>query len=586
VFFIAILFSCAGHMNINDDSHAQNRKWKTSREYNPVKMNQVGYLPEEEKFVYSSASSWRFLIKVADSGEEVYSGPMIYMGLDDDTEMDIYAGDFTDFRDKGRYKLEVAGVGESSPFSIAEGIYDDALYLSSRFFYLQRSGTDIHINDAQNSIIERGHTKTAYLWDDSSVGRDVSGGWYDAGDFGRYIPTAAFSINQLLYAFTLNPGVHTDGFLNIPESGNGIPDLIDEIEWELTWMLRMQREDGAVYHKVTTRDYPEMGTVPSQDNQELFLFGPTSSDTAYFTAAMARAAGVIKPFDTDFSESCREAALKSYAWLKAHPDQYPAGGFRNPPSFRYPMQGGYDFSGSEDHSRMWAASEIYALTDDEEALDDFTGLFEKSGVSGSFRKMDWSDPYGMALNAYLEAAENRGSFYRVVLENFREQADLIVKVSEKSLFHTSLKGRSGDFAYVWGSNQCVSANGLELLMAYKLFNDDKYLKTAWYQLQYLLGSNGLSRIFLSGIGSNPPENPHHNLSIHLNRAIPGIVTEGPNGASGEGSGGDRVLKNLWKSGTPAALCYADKSESWATNEPTIDANASFTALISYFAGER
>jgi len=584
---IALIVSCAGDKRGNiSEVNSQSDAWKTVSAYKAVKMNQIGYLPAEEKIVYSSAVSWKFLIRDTDSGEEVYSGTMRYMGPDDDTGMDIYTGDFTDFRDRGRYILEVAEVGESYPFSIAEGIYDEAVYLSSRFFYLQRSGTDIVFDDDEGTIIERGHTEGAKLWSDSSVIKDVSGGWYDAGDYGRYIPTAAFSVNQLLYAFALNPEIHADGTLNIPESGNRIPDLIDEIEWELSWMLKMQREDGAVYHKVTTRDYPEMGTAPSQDKQELFLFGPTSNDTAYFTAAMAGAARLIEPYDSYFAESCRKAALKSYTWLKENPGQYPAGGFHNPSNSKYPMQGGYDFFGSEDHSRMWAASEIYALTKNKNALDDFTDLFHKSRVVGSFQKMDWSDPYEMALNAYLEAAENRGSFYCEVLENFREQADCIVRISGFSQFHTSLKGRSGDFAYVWGSNQVVSANGLELLMAYKLFNDNKYLKTARYQLQYLLGSNGLSRIFLSGVGTNHPVNPHHNLSIHLGRTIPGIVTEGPNGASGEGSGGDQVLKKLWKAGIPAALCYADNSDSWATNEPTLDANASFTALISYFAGER
>ncbi len=546
-------------------------------------MNQIGYLPSEEKIVYSSEAAWKFIIRNSLSGEEVYSGTMGYSGLDDDTGMDIYVGDFTDFKESGSYILETEGVGESYPFSIGERVYNDALTLAARFFYLQRSGIDITMDDKNSTVTEKGHLQDAVLWDAQAVKKDVHGGWYDAGDFGRYIPTAAFSVNQLLYAFSINPQFHTDGSLDIPESGNGIPDLLDEIKWELSWMLKMQTDEGSVYHKVTTLDYPEMGTVPADNSEPLFIFGPTSSDTAYFTAALARGALILEPYDKDFAYRCRTAALKSYNWLKENPNQFPPGGFQNPLKSKYPMQGGYDFIGSEDHVRMWAAAEIFALAGEDEVLNDFEKLFRKSKVNGDFVKMDWSEPYGLALFAYLNTADTKGVLYKEVLENFKKQADLIVDVSQQSLFHTALRGRSGDFAYVWGSNQVVSANGLELLMAYALFKNQIYLRTAYRQLQYLLGSNGLSKIFLSGIGGNPVEYPHHNLSIHLKQAVGGIVGEGPNGAVEEGSGGDMVLSKLWNKGVPPALCYEDNSESWATNEPTIDANASFTALLSYFA---
>jgi len=558
---------------------------KRLNECNPIKINQIGYLPEEKKELISSEAALKYIIRDSESGDEVFSGSMRYSGFDDDTDMEIYSGDFSDFQDNGRFLAEVVGVGMSYPFTIDNRVYDDALKLSSRFFYLQRSGTVIRLNDKNDTSVPGGHFKKASEWKNPSVHRDVSGGWYDAGDFGRYIPTGAFSVNQLLYAYTMNPDVHKDGSLDIPEFNNGIPDLLDEIKWELSWMLKMQKDNGAVYHKVTTRDYPEMGTIPSEDENPLFLFGPTSSDTAYFTGAMARSSMILGPWDPSFAERCREAALRSYAWLKNNPDQYPPGGFQNPPPSKYPMQGGYDFFGSEDHARMWAASEIFSLTGNEDALEDFQKLFRKSQVNDDFIKMDWSDPYGMALYAYLSSSssENKGTFYVEVFDNFIKQADQIVEIAEESLFHTALKGRSGSFAYVWGSNQVVSANGLELLMAYSLTENPIYLESAYNQIQYLLGCNGLSKIYLSGIGTDPVKYPHHNLSIHLESAIPGIVGEGPNGAAQAGSGGDVQLKKLWRKDTPPALCYVDSSESYATNEPTIDANASFTALLSYFA---
>lgn len=554
----------------------------TDSKLNPIKLNQIGYKPYGEKLFFSSSAAWKFNIKKATTKELVYSGPMEFVDTDVDTGMEIYGGDFTAFTDSGKYYIEVVGVGESYSFEIKERIYENVLYLTSRFFYLQRSGIDIVLDSFDGEIIKKGHSGIAVLWDNHSIKKDITGGWYDAGDFGRYIPTGAFSVNQLLYAFEFNPDFFKDGSLNIPESGNGIPDLLDESRWELSWMLKMQAGDGSVYHKITTKNYPELGSLPLHDTQQLYVFEPTSSDTAYFTAVMARAATVFEPYDQNFSDECKEAALKSYNWLSEHPDQLPAGGFQNPSQSKFPMQGGYDFIGSEDHSRMWAYAEIYRMNHDKRAYDGFVYLFGRSGNGTGFIKIDWADPYGLALYAFLDSLDNHDPLYEDVLAVFKEQADKIVAVSKRSVFHVGLDGAEGSFAYVWGSNQVVSSNGLELIMAYNLFGEDIYLQTAEHQIQYIMGRNGLSKCFIAGAGSDPVLYPHHNLSMYLGTAIPGIIGEGPHGAVEDGSGGDMVLENLWKDKTPPALCYKDSFDSWATNEPTIDANASFVALLSYF----
>ena len=585
---------------ISKEQLAQNSRSKKSGGLNPVKINQLGYEPEGIKYIYTSAAAWKFNIIDNNSGEIVYSGSMEYLGYDKDTEMDVYRGDFSDFTETGEYSAEAVGLGKSSVFKIKDGIFAEAAKLSSRFYYFQRSGTDIIMPDGR--VIKKGHTQPAVLWNKRNVKKNVSGGWYDAGDYGRYIPTAAFSVMQLMYAENFNPDLFTDGFLNIPESGNGVSDLLDEIKWELEWMLKMQRDDGAVHHKVTTKDYPEMGLPPSEDKQQLYLFSPTTSDTAYFTAVMARAASVYKNTDTAFADKCTQAAEKSWQFLMEHPEQIPRGGFKNPPPSQFPMQGGYDFSGNEKHSRMWAAAEMYALNRSQSALEKFKNLYSASNLKGNFIKTDWADPYNMALYAYLNSAsetqEKNTSLYNTVLNDFLHQADSIAEVSKESLFRTALKGREGAFAYIWGSNQVVSANGVHLAAAYNLTGKNIYREAAYQQAQYLMGCNGLSKLFLSvpeemaensinpdsGTetgGFDPVRNPHHNLSMYLGYAVPGIVGEGPNGAVKEGSGDDPVLNRLWKDKTPAALCYKDDSESWATNEPTIDANASFTALMAF-----
>ncbi len=576
VSFFAGIFGLVSVRGINADSTVV----KASL-YNPVMINQLGYTVTGRKVFYSSKPARKFIIRNEENGEIVFSGPMVYEGFDTDTGMDIRLGDFSVFHTPGKYFVEVIGAGKSSPFEIKDDVYNKALILTSRFFYHQRSGIDTLCDDGQ-TVIKKGHIAEAFLWGDNRERKNVSGGWYDAGDYGRYMPTASFSVSMLLYAYEFNPDFFKDGALGLPESGNGIPDLLDEIEWELSWMLKMQTKTGSVYHKVTTMEYPEMGTLPAEDTAPLYLFGPTSVDTAYFSAVMARSARVLERNDSEFARKCRVAALKSCNWLLANPNQIPSGGFHNPPPSVYPMQGGYDFSGSENDARMWAAAELYRLTGKENMFDTFKALYKSGGHKTIFKKMDWSDPYAFALYTFLSGSDKSLPLYKQVYDDFINQTDKIMAVSKKSLLYTSLAGREGPFAYVWGSNEVVSANGVELIMAYKLTGDERYLMTAENQLHYLLGCNGLSKIFLSGIGSNPVKHPHHNLSIYCGRAVSGIVGEGPDGAVDEGSGGDMILNRLWENKIPAALCYADNEESWATNEPTIDANAAFTALLSWF----
>ncbi len=545
--------------------------------------SQTGYRPADPKRFVTSSPVQAFSIVDDATGKTVYNGQTTRWGYDEDSDQTLYWGNFDALTTPGRYRIVIPDVGESAPFDIGPDVFAQPLNMAARAFYLHRSGTAIEDTAVSGWSHAAGHLQPAILWEDRSIARDVYGGWYDAGDFGRYMPTGAFSTSQLLYAYRANPDFFADGVLQIPESGNGTPDLLDEIRWELEWMQRMQGDDGAVYHKVTTRDYPDYGIMPDADTGQLYLFGPTSADTAYFAAVMAQAAPYYEAYDPAFAAACLAAAENAWAWLAAHPEQVPEGGFQNPPVSEFPMQGGYDFYGNEAGHRLWAAAQLFNTTGDPRYAEAFAELLLQAADEKTVHTMSWADSYALGLFAFLTAQETDPSVWQQAADIFKREADAILNVTLQSGYEVALHGRSGDFAYVWGSNQVALANGLYLMLANELFPDERYVHAARAQVQYILGLNPLGKMYFTGLGANPALHPHHTMSFGLQQAMPGLVGEGANGAVEFGSGGDAVLEALWAANTPAALCYADNWESWATNEPTIDANASFVALASYFA---
>jgi endoglucanase len=542
----------------------------------PIQLSQIGYRPQDAKIFYSTQPVTDFAIVDDATGDEVFNGVASEWGSDPDAGATIYRGDFTALQAEGDYRVVVPDVADSYPFSISERPYDAPLLLAIRALYLQRSG--MTVDDAANSglTLDAGHTEEAVLWDDHNVTLDVSGGWYDAGDFGRYLPTQTFAVNQLVYAFTANPDVFADGSLNIPESGNGVPDLLDEIRYSTDWLLKMQREDGAVHHKVTTRSFPTYGTLPAEDTAQLFVFDVTSEDTAYFAGAMAQASRAFRPYDEAYADTLLAAAQHAWAWLEAHPEQYPAGGFQNPPVSEYPMQGGYDFVGDLVTPRLFASAELLKATGDSKYDEAFTAAFKELTA----HSMSWANFYPMALYAYLTSENTNAATHAAVEAVFRADAADIADVIQSTGYNVALQHDRDGYQYLWGSNQQALAHGLYLMLANELYPDEAYPRLALHQIHYILGANPLAKAYIQGMGSNPILNPHHNVSFHFQQAVPGWIGEGANQTS---SGNDSVLESLWEAGAPPAMSYIDDWNSWASNEPTVDTNATFAALLAYFA---
>ena len=328
-----------------------------------IKVDQVGYVPAAPKiaFVVSAAGGSDFTIRKKSDGSVVYRGQLSGAVHDPDSGDDVRQADFSRFRATGTFYLEAAGVGRSWNFAIAPDVYRRAFYLAMRSYYGQRCGTAVDLgSEFPGFKHDACHLSGAYHESSGKSGSKTTGkGWHDAGDYGRYVVNSGISTGTLLWTWEFfGPRLRGTG-LNLPESGNGTPDLLNEIRWNLDWMLSMQDEDGGVWHKQTSGHFCPF-IMPEKDTLVSYVIGTgkapfkSSCATGDFAAVMAIAARVYKPFDKAYAERCLRAAENAWAWLEKNPSVT----FHNPPGV---TTGDYGDRNCDDE-HFWAAAELGRTT--------------------------------------------------------------------------------------------------------------------------------------------------------------------------------------------------------------------------------
>jgi endoglucanase len=399
--------------------------------------------------------------------------------------------------------------------------------------------------------------------------RNVIGGWYDAGDFGMYMPSSAVTVAQLLLAYETNPDGFYVGQLAFPHdierSVAGMPDVLEEVRFNLQWMLRMQRSDGAVYHKKAGLRWPGERTPAWQDRQNRYVFGLSSSSTAQFVGATALAARVYRAFDPDFADTLLEAAQAAFAYLSDNPT----------PSFREDPQqdaGSGPYRDEEDaEERFWAAAELFKTTGDlefERHISDHHGELLDSPTPF----VTWFNSLGLAHWAYLTAADADPEQKSRVRSALLESADRIVERVEGSGYRSALAAKH----YTWASAKNALALGTVLMMANHVAADSTYRIAAMDQIHYVLGRNANSYSYVTGLGTRSPGFVHHRTQRATGVEIPGLLVGGPNKR-----GGDPLLNTLLKNDDPApAKAYLDRYGSWSSNEYAIDYNAALFLLTA------
>jgi endoglucanase len=552
--------------------------------------NQVGFHPEQFKEVlvsYDKILSDKTFTIIDEQDKVRFSGCLKDFGFDADSGDYVAKGDFTPFREKGTFRVRNGAGLTSFLFTIGETINTPVLKLALRWLYLQRSGPAI---DDQVSGIKRpaNLTAPAPLWGPKGPipGKrvDITGGWFDAGDYGRYTSPAATTLMSLFYAWQLRPGIFPDGFSRIPESGNNVSDLLDEIRWELEWLLKMQREDGAVHHKATHTAYSYL--MPDQIKEPVYLFDVSTQATAQFTGVMAYAATVFAKIDKPFAARLLGAAEKAWAWLEKTPQKYPVGGFKNPllPDGVEVTGGPYSvFDRDENELRLWAVASLFYATGRESFQQTLKKLWARRDQKTRIYDMNSLDGYAFAVFTSLNNPKLDKLVRKEMLDTVRDQSETLLQLIEKTGYSVTLSGINPPFDYTWGSTEYVNQRGLYLLLANRHLPDRRYVDGAARQLNWVLGANPLHRCLINGdVGSAPLKTSHHAMSMLLKRSYPGSIGEGPNASN---PGDDPALTRLLarKPPPPPAKCLVDDWESYATNEPTIYNNAAFVALAAFFS---
>jgi endoglucanase len=466
-----------------------------------------------------------------------------------DTGEKVYIFDFTALNKPGTYYIETSPGVRSYDFTISEDVYDDAFYLVTRAMYLWRCGIGVHaVHNGVTFTTEACHMDDAYLDMAGGTGNvDATGGWHDAGDYGKYVVNAGITVGIMHMAWQQFGANIKRISLDIPESGKGLPDFLAEIKWETDWLIKMQAPDGSVYHKVSSLSFP--GAIMPQDDRIRRYFAPWSSAaTADFAAVLACAAKDFLPYDPAVSDRYIKAAERSMAFLEAHPENH------NSEQKAF-STGAYDTGDSDD--RLWAYSALWDAAGNEKYLKEFEKRAAEIPVKID-ADWDWGNIKNLGMLAYLFSGREgkNKELVNSITAGLESCADKICEDASKNSYARPLGG-----TYYWGCNGTVARQALVLYSANILQPAKKYTDTAEDIISHIFGRNYYCRSYVTGLGYNPPMKIHDRRSMadKIVQPWPGYLAGGGHTATG------------WR----------DEESDFTTNEIAINWNS---ALIYALAG--
>lgn len=540
------------------------------------KVNQIGYYPTSTKIaILPDSEASKFYLRNTDNGSIVYEAQIANGGFYSPGGEEVNIADFSNFLVPGNYVLGTYEGEESHKFRIGNNPFNGLSDALLKAFYYNRASTALLEEHAGVWARDLGHPDTDVKVHNSaaSPNRPANSsitspkGWYDAGDFGKYVVPISSSISQLLFAYEEFPEFFQNQDLNIPESDNDIPDVLDESLWALRWLSTMQDpDDGGVYHKLTTANF--VGTVmPANNSDTRYVVQKGTSATYDFAAVMAQAARVYKPFLPSFADSALAAAKEAWTWANLNSNiSYNQGALNNPSI----NTGAYGDGGFSDE-QFWAGSELYITTKEDQYYMD--NGWNSAGVVG------WSSVRGLGL---FSMVANRADLTAIGLSDttsmktkVKSIADSYINSGNSSPYRSPFGFSGGHF--FWGSNGFAGNIGLATMLAYKVSGESKYYKASIDVLDYIMGRNPLDQSFVTGFGGNPPMNIHHRQSEAdaIIAPVPGWVAGGAN----PGNQSQDCGTAAYNSALPA-LSYLDDYCSYSTNEITTYWNSPFVYLTA------
>jgi endoglucanase len=565
-----------------------------------INVNQTGYFPNGPKIaVFHHESQDPIAWQLLDSlGKVLAEGNSTVIGDDASSGDFVHQIEFSEVAESGfNYRLETGDL-TSSPFDISNNIYGRLKEEALAYFYLNRSGIELlpeyagdwarpagHLTDDNVTCFD-GEDTSGNSWPGCGYTLDVSGGWYDAGDYGKYVVNGGISLWTLLNQYERNPAAFGDGSLNIPESDNGVPDILDEARWEMEFMLGMQVPQGQemagmAHHKVHDLVWHPLPALPptEQDNDSehlidgegRYLYPPSTAATLNLAATAAQCARLWAEIEPEFADRCLAAAERAWQAASAFPATY-AG--------PVPGNGGGDYPDENVSDEFyWAAAELFVTTGEDEYGEFVRQSPHFQEIPTSIGAMAWGDTAALGtislalLPNSLSAEEIAGARAGIIAA-----ADTFLAVIDREGYRMPIS------QFEWGSNSAVLNNMIIMGLAYEFSGDAKYLAGMTESMDYLMGKNPVNKSYISGYGQNPLQNPHHRFWANDPEngwplLPPGVVAGGPNETADDPTAVDAgVLDHA------PAKRYVDAVGSWSTNEITINWNAPL-AWVSAFLDE-
>jgi len=549
---------------------------------NRIRLNQIGFYPDAPKIaVITDYNNSEFLIKSATSGEIVFKSKLSAPHKSEFSPKVTRIADFSVVTKSGIYKLNLPGQGDSYTFEIKPKIFCNLTKALIKDFYFQRMSTPLLPEYAGKWSRAAGHPDNKVIIHPAAAspnrpaGTIIScpRGWYDAGDYNKYIVNSGITMGTLLSLYEDFPACFDTLKINIPESGNGAPDLLNEIVWNLRWMLTMQDpSDGGVYNKVTNAGFDGF-VMPSVATTPRYVVPKGTAATLDFAAVMAQAGRIFSNFKIVFpglSDSCMKSADKAWTWAVKNPKMAYDQNLMNKEFKPVINTGGYGDSDFSDEF-IWAAAELYISTGKESYYTAYPMFPDTLMPLPSWNNVRLLGYYTLARFEKKLTNSAKKDFY-ALKERILRTADKMTEGVTDRAYMTIIGKSARDF--IWGSNSVATNEGILLIQAYKLSKDRKYLDYALTNLDYILGRNATGYSFVTGYGHKTPMFPHHRLSEADGIAdpVPGLIVGGPNPGQQDGC-------KTYPSNIPDES-YTDSVCSYASNEIAINWNAP----AAYLAG--
>ena len=550
-----------------------------------LRRNQVGCYPGQEKVVVVEGINPGKKMRVTTPDGKVVKAKSVRQAVSPLSGKTRYVVTLDNLTATGDYQVALGGA--SCVLHVSQQPYHDIATSALRLFYLIRSGVAIEQGGAYNRPL--GHADTKVLVHNSAAsplrpaGSIISSpyGWYDAGDYNKYVVNSAFSQGLMLAVYEQLRDYFGQLKTQIPESDNATPDFLDEMMFNLKWLMTMQDpQDGGVYHKLTTPNF-EGFVMPADCRQPRYVVQKSVTATLDFAAVMADAARLFEPYQQDYPGFTAQAAAmaeRAYQWALSNPTQfYDQNALKNPAV----LTGGYGDNSARDEF-FWAATALYRLTGKQSYLDAalqykpdrFTiPAWGNVASLGAFGWMTHTHALTDA-NALPEAVRRIGSD---MLTQLYDYCDAAIKGVGESSFQSPYGNKPSDFGWGCLAESCC-CQAVALLFADAMQGSTKYRRYALQNADYLLGRNATGYCYVTGFGDKSPMHPHHRPSAadQVEAPFPGMLVGGPN----PGQQDKQNMKAKYPSNVPDES-YIDDAESYASNEIAINWNASLVAFLCW-----